>query len=141
MSYYGTMARDHWAKWRPNQLAEIADPETFFTRLGEQVEADIDQMATDLAGPDVPGEGYLAKVGRLRMARFTATEIVLRDQVLLPPENPDPSEQMEAEPDYDLETDSLYPSGAPWLPIREPATPTTLATPSGTPGHAAGSQA
>ena len=117
MNSYGAMARDHWTRWRPSQLAQITDPETFFTRLGETVEADIDQMATDLAGPDPAGEDYLKKLGRLRMSRFTAESIVLRDQVLLPPENPESLEDLQAqEPD-----DPRTPPEAPWLPVREPA--------------------
>jgi hypothetical protein len=117
MNSYAVMARDHWAKWRPNQLAEISDPETFFTRLGETVEADIDQLTTDLAGADVPGEGYMGKLGRLRMARFTAESTVLREQVLLPPENPEALEDFEA----DELDDPMTPPEAPWLPVREPA--------------------
>ncbi len=117
MNSYGQMALDHWAQWRPNQLAEIPDPETFFTQLGETVEADVDQMTTDLAGPDQRGEGFMGKLGRLRMARFTAESIVLRDQVLLPPENPDSLEDFEAE---DPEDPMTTPE-APWLPVREAA--------------------
>ena len=45
-------------------------------------------MASDQAGQDVPGESYLAKVGRLRMARLDAEAQVLRELVLLPPEQP-----------------------------------------------------
>ena len=124
MNFYATMARDHWAKWLPKQLAELPDPEAFFAQLGEKVAADIDQMATDLAGPDPGGEDYLTKVGRLRMARFTAKEIVLRDQVLLPPESPHSQsspEGLEDYRDFDEEPDSLIPTEAPWLPLREPA--------------------
>lgn len=87
-SRFGPQARAHWTRWRPRQLAQIPDPETFFAELGEQVEQQVDQMASDLAGQDVPGESYLAKVGRLRMARFDAEAQVLRDLVLLPAEEP-----------------------------------------------------
>jgi hypothetical protein len=45
--------------------------------LGELIAADIDQLATDLAGDDPPGEGYLAKVQRLTSARDTAQAMVL----------------------------------------------------------------
>lgn len=33
--------------------------------LGQEVEEEIDELATALAGEDPPGEDYLAKVGRL----------------------------------------------------------------------------
>jgi hypothetical protein len=39
-----------------------------------------------LEGPDLPGEGYLEKVGRLNMARMQAEELVLREVILLEPE-------------------------------------------------------
>ena len=87
-SRYATQARAHWTRWRPAQLAQIPDPETFFAELGEQVQTQVDQVASDQAGQDVPGESYLAKVGRLRMARFDAEAQVLRELVLLPPEQP-----------------------------------------------------
>ncbi len=75
---YGEMARKHWAKWRPNQLSQIPDPETFFFSLGQEVESQIEVLAAALAGDDPGGEDYLEKVGRLRMARFTAEGQILR---------------------------------------------------------------
>jgi hypothetical protein len=54
---YGQMARQHWAKWRPNELSQIPDPEEFFSRLGLEAEAQIDQLAADLAGDDPGGVG------------------------------------------------------------------------------------
>ena len=111
MNSYGHRALSHWQQWRPNQLAEITDPETFFTRLGEQVAADISQLATDLAGQDIPGEGYLGKLGRLRMARFTAESQILRESVLLPPEE-------------DEEEENPPPPDDGWIPIvMDPAHP------------------
>jgi hypothetical protein len=90
---YARRAQQHWARWRPQQLRQIPDPERFFTELGARVEAQVDQLTTDLAGPDLPGEGYLAKLGRLRMARFTAEAQVLRDLVLLPDEQDQDQDQ------------------------------------------------
>ena len=109
---YGQMARKHWATWRPNELSQIPDPEEFFSRLGLEAEAQIDQLAADLAGDDPGGEGYLEKVGRLRMARATAESQVLRELILLPAEP--------GHPEYDPEDDELptrYPAEAPWLPV------------------------
>ena len=83
---YGAQAQAHWMRWRPWELAQIPDPAAFFAELGEQVERQVDLLASDLESQDVPGESYLAKVGRLRMARFDAEAQVLRDLVLLPPE-------------------------------------------------------
>lgn len=86
MNRYGRLAQQHWAKWRPNQLSQIPDPETFFTDLGEEVETQIEALEIALAGEDPGGEDYLEKVGRLRNARMTAESQVLREMVLLEPE-------------------------------------------------------
>jgi hypothetical protein len=86
MNQYGTMARDHWARWLPDRYSQIQDPDSFFTTLGEEVAQQIGDLMLDLAGDDPPGEDYLAKVGRLGMARLQAEEMVLAERVLLPPE-------------------------------------------------------
>lgn len=86
MNRYGAMARRHWARWLPQQYAAIGDTEGFFTTLGEDVARQIDDLTGTLAGDDRPGEGYLAQVRRLTMARMVAEEIILRDRVLPDPE-------------------------------------------------------
>ena len=97
MNRYGRLAQQHWAKWRPNQLSQIPDPETFFTDLGEEVETQIEALEIALAGEDPGGEDYLEKVGRLRNARMTAESQVLREMVLLEPEpgHPDAEDPQE----------------------------------------------
>ena len=79
---YAQLAREHWARHRPHQLALIPDERTFFTDLGQQIWERVDLLSQALEGLDIPGEGYLGKVGRLRMARFEAQAQVLRE--LLP---------------------------------------------------------
>ena len=109
---FGQIARKHWATWRPKELSQIPDPEEFFSRLGLEAETQIDQLAADLAGDDPGGEGYLEKVGRLRMARATAESQVLRELILLPAEP--------GHPEYDPEDDEVptqYPAEARWLPV------------------------
>jgi hypothetical protein len=91
MNRYGHQAMKHWKEFDPNRYAEIADPEAFFTQLGEEVQAEIINRSMALEGPDVPGETYLEKVGRLNMARFTAEGEVLRELVLIP----DPQDEEE----------------------------------------------
>jgi hypothetical protein len=86
MNRYGRQAQTHWAQWRPVELSQIPDQEAFFSTLGLEVAAKVDQLAAELAGNDPAGEDYLAKLGRLRMAKFTAEEQILRELVLLPPE-------------------------------------------------------
>jgi len=86
MNQYGEMARRHWARWLPDRYAVIENPETFFTALGEEATERITALAWELAGDDIPGEGYLAKAGRLGEARHRAEQIVLTEMVLLEPE-------------------------------------------------------
>lgn len=78
-------------RWRPDDLSQIADQETFFSTLGLEVETQVDQLAADLAGTDLAGEQYLAKLGRLRMARLMAEEQVLHEMVLSLPDSEQPS--------------------------------------------------
>jgi hypothetical protein len=83
----------------PAHYAQIQDPETFFRELGEQAAERIDQMQTRLAGPDLVGESYLEKVGRLRAAR-NQTEEYLGRELLSPSEIEEIEEDEEnADPD------------------------------------------
>ena len=91
MNRYGRQAHQHWTQWRASELSQIPDQETFFSSLGLEVENQIDQLAAQLAGADPFGEQYLAKLGRLRMARLMAEEQVLHETVLIPPEEAPPS--------------------------------------------------
>lgn len=93
MNHYGLMAQRHWQKWLPRRYAAIQDLDSFFSTLGEEVAQRIGDLGLDLAGDDLPGEGYLEKLGRLNMARLQAEEIVLKERILLEPE---PG----ADPDY-----------------------------------------
>lgn len=81
MNRYGKMAQSHWAQADPSRYAAIPNPDDFFRQLGEQVEQQIQDLATQLAGADPVGEGYLEKVGRLNMARLQAEEQVLAEMV------------------------------------------------------------
>ena len=84
MNPYGAQARQHWQTHLPDRFAQIQDSETFFTDLGEQIEQQIQQEATALAGPDPADETYLDKVGRLNTARATAESKVLREMLPAP---------------------------------------------------------
>jgi hypothetical protein len=84
---YGAKALCHWRKYLPGQLAQIPDPEAFFTLLGETAAAEIDQIADALAQTQPPGEGYLDEVARLETARKTAEMQVTREMILVDPED------------------------------------------------------
>jgi len=94
-SLIAARARAHWQKWRPNELAQLADPQAFFEELSREAQRQIEDLGAHLAGQGPPGEPYLEQVGRLRMARFDATALVMRDLVLLPPEPGHPDEETE----------------------------------------------
>lgn len=106
MNRYGQMAQAHWTRWLPERLAEMTEPDqvTFFTAMGSEVERQIQEMATAIAGPDRPGETYLQKLGRLREAQMTAESDILREQVLLAPES-------------EADGDPKWPGDAPWQPL------------------------
>lgn len=88
MNEYGAMARDHCRRWRPAAYAEITDPDSYFTDLGDRVAQEISDLWAELRARsgNPAGEDYIARVGRLNALRKQAEETVLADLVLLPPE-------------------------------------------------------
>jgi hypothetical protein len=84
---YGSKALGHWRRYLPGQLAQIPDPEAFFTHLGETAATQIDQIADALAQTQPPGEGYLDEVARLQTARTTAEMQVTREMILVDPQD------------------------------------------------------
>lgn len=86
MNQYGRLAQRHWQEHRPGSIAEIDDPEAFFTELGGDVQDEVRARWTAgrLAEPAVAGESYLERVGRLQHLRHEAEGEVLRELVLLP---------------------------------------------------------
>lgn len=89
MNKYAEMARKHWTEVAPQRVAQMEDPQSYFLTLGQEVETQVNQIAESLEGSDLPGEGYLEKVGRLNSARMRAEEIVLSDLVWIDPEEPE----------------------------------------------------
>jgi len=94
MNYYGEMARQHWARWLPQQYATIEEPDSFFSDLGNHASDRIAELAGQFASENLPNESYLDRVGRLGQARRQAEEIVLPEMILLAPE-PGTSEETE----------------------------------------------
>ena len=81
MNRYGRIARGYWTTYLPARAAALPDSEAFFADLGEEIMEMVLSMEDDLAGPDIPGEEYLAKVGRLRNGRMRAEEVALAELV------------------------------------------------------------
>ncbi len=93
MNHYGATARRHWQRHLAEQYAQIPDPESDFTRLGEEIAQMVDQRADQIAGDDPAGEDYLTKAGRLKEARLTAEDEVLREMLPEPQDEPEPTER------------------------------------------------
>lgn len=87
MNKYAAMAQQHWKTWLPRRYATIPDPASFFCQLGIEVSDRIASLELDLLGPDDPQEEHFSRVGRRKMARLQAEELVLSEMVLLPPES------------------------------------------------------
>ncbi|WP_440581098.1 hypothetical protein [Streptomyces sp. PT19] len=88
MNQYGRLAQQHWQELRSGRIAEIDDPEAFFTELGSDVQDDVRVRWTveRLNAPAVAGESFLERAGRLQHLRHEAEGEVLRELVLLPAE-------------------------------------------------------
>lgn len=95
---YGRFALRAWQELAPQALRQIPNPNLHFSRLGEEAELQVAELALQIAGFDVPGETYLGKVGRLNAAKLQAEEIV-RVEMLTPP----------AEPFEDDQEDPIHP--------------------------------
>ncbi len=70
------------------------DADLAAVRLGLTMRA---RLAEELAGDDRPGEGYLAKAGRLTAARLQAEEIINHRNGSLPPPGEDDEDEDEDE--------------------------------------------
>ena len=86
---FGRWAWAVWAAEAPGALSRLVDPETFFGELGEQAEAAWVDLTRELMGPDLPGEGFLGKVGRIEAAKLQARELV-DEQWCRPPRETSP---------------------------------------------------
>jgi hypothetical protein len=66
VNYHGEVALRYWRRYLPATYGRmVKDPETFFTELGEQTDAEIEDRYLTYAGPDVPGESAEDKQARL----------------------------------------------------------------------------
>ncbi len=98
MNHYGERALRHWSLYLPASYSKLEDPGRFFTDLGEQAEAEIEDRYLRYAGPEIPGESAEDKQERLTQAMSQATEEVYAELV-----TPSPASQGEPEPDEDGE--------------------------------------
>ena len=92
MNKYGRLALTMWQQLAPTALAEIDDPSRHFSTLGEEALEQVTTLTLQLQGPDVTGETYFAKIGRIENAKLRAEEIVRADLLMPPPELQDLTE-------------------------------------------------
>ena len=96
MNNFGRLAQDRWKQLAPAAYAKISDPNRHFSTLGEQAEAAWIELSDEFAGPDVPGETYLEKIGRLNNARKRAEEVIQADWLTpLPQDQESETEQLD----------------------------------------------
>jgi hypothetical protein len=98
MNQHGAAALAHWSSELPVSFSQIEDPQAFFTALGEQAEAEIEERYLRYAGEDLPQESAEDKQARLRQAMSRASEEVYAELV-----TPSPASQGEPYADLDLE--------------------------------------
>ena len=94
MNHYGVRAQEHWRTHLPRQLAGIPDQEAFFTLLGETAESEIADRAEALAQLKPPADGYLEEMARLQTARQLAEMEVMRELILIDPDNQEAVSQL-----------------------------------------------
>lgn len=91
MNRYGTQAMRHWQQFLPQRYARLPNPNSFFSTLGDQAASQIADRTRELAGPDQPDEGYLAKLGRMNEAKLRAEEEILPQLILIDPTTDEPA--------------------------------------------------
>lgn len=89
MNKYGVRAKEHWTKCLPERVAQLENPEEFFTSLGEQVADRVFDISCSLEAQHaerIRDADYLTRVGILTNIQRQAEEIAMSEMVLLPPE-------------------------------------------------------
>ncbi|HTW08363.1 MAG TPA: hypothetical protein VME46_12680, partial [Acidimicrobiales bacterium] len=97
--------RERYERWLPERLAEIPEGErdSFYSTLAEQIAERVESLELDLRGEGPEGESFMARVGRLNMARLQAKEIALAE--LLPEPSYEEGDEALFPPDYFKVTD------------------------------------
>ncbi len=81
MNRYGLRAQRYYARWAPKALAEISDPETFFTELGELIQGQVLLISQEMESTLDPTAPYLERVSQLRAVQRDAEEVAMTDNV------------------------------------------------------------
>jgi hypothetical protein len=121
MNQYARQAQNHWRTFLPSRYRQIENPTAFFAALGKEAEQQIEEMTHRLAGPDLAGENYLQKTGRLTAAEQQAREIVLSELIFLPAEPGSEMDETDPEQPGPGEDDLPGQMSSGWIPTE--ATP------------------
>lgn len=99
MNRYGQMALDHSRLHRPDAYSQIPNPDQFFTKVGEEIAAEVTRLRDEILGLIRTGE--TPEDYRLRgyQALATAEELTLAEHPLLQPESSEETEDLSDDPD------------------------------------------
>jgi hypothetical protein len=92
MNPWGRDAMAHWQTHLPGRYRALKDPKTYFTDLGRQADARYVEIRDGLLAGLNPNDGTIGWAefqDRVAQADQTAREIVEREMIYLPPDNPD----------------------------------------------------
>ncbi len=84
LNRFGRFAWESWKVLAPTALAQIPDPRGHFSTLGATAESQWADLWPELLEPDVPGEDFFHKAGRIEAAKMRAEEMI-RNELLIPP--------------------------------------------------------
>ena len=86
MNRFGRYALEAWSTLAPAALSQIPDPNRHFSVLGEEAESQWASLWPGLLEPDLPGEDFFGKAGRIEAAKMQAEEMI-RAELLTPGED------------------------------------------------------
>jgi hypothetical protein len=123
MDLYGIRALTHVATHCPVRFSLIADPVSFFSTLGEEIRAQVEEVEEALMGPLPPLEEPAQTTGQWNMARLAAEGQVFDELVYGPFPTEDEDEDLESPDDrpapWMIDAEPPPPSG--WQPLIQPA--------------------
>ena len=91
-----------WPWFGPPWYEQVEDLDAYLAAFWLRIDLRA-ELAEELAGDDQPGEGYLAKAGRLIAARHQAEEIISHEYGPLAPEDEDETTRTTSRPQTEWE--------------------------------------
>ncbi len=116
MDLYGIRALMHVATHCPLRFSSIPDPVSYFSTLGEEIRAQVEEVEEALMGPLPALEDPVQTTGQWNMARLAAEGKVFEELVY----GPFPTEEDEEDEDQLRDPAELPP---PWMVDAEPPPP------------------